>query len=94
MQDFGKPARNYCWDGAGGLDPFFSYLGYMGTHGVKDKEGLGLAKESTGPLRVACGQPQVHGVVVHPPLFVLVNHDTTWQLGFDGPLSLKNYHGW
>ena len=66
----------------------------MGGNGVKDKEGLGLAKESTGSLRIACGQSQVHSVLVHTPLLILVNHNTTWQLGFDGRLPLKNYHGW
>ena len=77
-----------------GLDPFFRDVGDMGAHGVKDKEGFGLAKESTGSLVIACGQPQDHVVVFHPPLFVLLNNDTTWQLGFDGRLPLKNYHGW
>ena len=61
----------------------------MGAHGVEDKEGLWLAKESTGSLVIACGQPQDHVIVFHPPLFILLNNDTTWQLGFDSCLPLK-----
>ena len=63
------------------------------THSVEHPEALGLSGKSAGYFRLAGGQPDVHHVIIHPTLLILMDDDTGRQLLFENSFPLEYDEG-
>ena len=64
------------------------------THRIEHQQALGLSEKSARSLHIAGGHPDVHHVIIHPTLLILMDDDTGRQLLFESSFPLEYDEGW